>query len=134
MIYVDRSSMERVGRSGRTTAWVWEIFRSDQVSSSGAYRSHKYRLIIDCEKDTAGSDTGNFYSAYGKLIQQDRVGEPNMAPVVPGTALETAAQFFCSGGKRPPRSLPVYDPNRDSEHRFHLREREAPPIRTPAAE
>lgn len=132
MIYVDKSSMERLGRSGRTAAWVWIIFRNDQRLQSRNYRSRKYRLVVDCEDNTAGSDSDYFYSAYGKLIHQDQTSELDMTPIGADTIVEAAAQFFCTGGKQPPRSLPVYDPNRDSEHRFHLRERESQPAQIPA--
>ena len=130
MVYIDKSSMEKLSQSSKISAWVWTIFRNDQASEFGNYRSDKHRLTIDCEKQEAGVDTGSLYSAYGKLIQQYRRPAPEMAPIGPATLRETIAKFFCTGGKQPARTLPVYDPNRDAEQRFLLREREGKPAET----
>ncbi|HUL13153.1 MAG TPA: surface-adhesin E family protein [Methylococcaceae bacterium] len=128
IVYVDKSSLERIGRSGRITAWVWTVYRSDQSAESGSYRSHKHRLIVDCDKKEAGADIGFLYSAYGGLIQQYRKSAPEMEPVVPESIRETVVLFVCSGGKQPPRVIPVYDPSRDFESRFAQRDRERKPI------
>jgi hypothetical protein len=134
LIYIDKSSMERVSQTARVTAWVWTVFRKDQSSEMGDYRSAKYRLIVDCETKEAGAAAGTLYSSYGKVKHQFREPSPDMEPIAPGTAQETAATFFCSGGKQPDRSIPVYDPSRDFEQRFLQRERETGQTGSPASD
>lgn len=118
VVYVEKSSMLRVRGTGKVMTQVWMIHRTDQSADFGAYRSGKNRVILDCENNEFGSNSGTFYSAFGGVAHQYRNPEPEMAPVQPRSLQDIMARFMCSDGKVPLRSLPVYDPNRDAEQRF----------------
>lgn len=126
VIYVEKSSMLRVRGTGKVAAQVWIIHRSDQAADFGNYRSGKLRVILDCEAKEFGSNSGTYYSAFGGIAHQYRTTEAKMAAVQANSLQEVMAKFMCSDGKSPSRSLPVYDPNRDSEQRFLQYDRDRP--------
>lgn len=124
IVYIDKSSMQRISRSSRVAGWVWTIYRTDQTSEFGAFRSEKHRTTVDCEKKEVGSERGDLYSAYGALVHRYKEPAPQMGPITPESMDETVATFMCSDGKQPPRSIPVYDPTKDVEQRFLQNDRE----------
>lgn len=126
-VYVDKSSMERTGTGNRVKAWSWTLYRSDQISEFGAYRSDKVHLLVDCENKQAAADAGFLYSVSGRAIHQFYRSTQEPIAVPPQSPRASAIEFICSGGKQPFLSIPVYDPNRDAEQRIWLRERQAKP-------
>lgn len=124
IVYVDKSSMRRTHGTGIVTANVWVFHRQEQVSEFGAYRSEKLRMTLNCETQQAGSDAGSLLSAFGGVVHRYKQASPAMAPIAPDSANAVMANFMCSDGKQPPRSLPVYDPGRDVDQRFLQRDRE----------
>lgn len=126
IVYVDKASMHRERGTGTVTTWVWTIYRTEQISELGNYRSAKSRVTLECEKKEFGSDSVSFYSAFGGVVHQYRNPKPDMAPIQPKSIDEIMATFMCSDGKMPSRSLPVYDPTRDVEQRFLQYDRDSP--------
>jgi len=124
IVYVDKSSIERVSRSSAMTAWMLTVYHDDQVSEGAAYRSEKLRLRIDCGKELAGVENRARYSAYKETVSQSRKAEPELTAIPPQSPLQTAVGFICSGGRQPARTIPVYDPNKDAEQRFWLKDKE----------
>jgi hypothetical protein len=118
MVYVDKSSMRRTRGTGVVTASVWVIFRTEQPSEFGAYRSDKSRMTLDCEKREAGADAGSLLSSFGGVVHRYKRPAPPMAAFLPDSPTDVMAIFMCSDGKQPQRSLPVYDPGRDVDQRF----------------
>ena len=125
-LYVEKSSMLRASGTGLVTTLVWIIHRYDQNAGFGSYRSGKIRLTVDCERQEYGSASGRYYSAFGSQVHQYRQPAATMAPIPAKSLEEVAAVFMCSDGKRPLRSLPVYDPTRDAEQRFLEYDRDQP--------
>lgn len=124
LVYVDKSSLERPGRGNRTTAWAWTVYQADRPSEKGGYRSEKRHWIVDCEHSQAAADATTRYSAFGGLVSQTRQPVGALAQLQPGSVDEAVSKFMCSAGKQPNLSIPVYDPVKDSEQRFWLKERE----------
>lgn len=125
-VYVEKSSMLRPRGKGTVAARVWKIFRTEQNAEFGSYRSGKIRVILDCERREAGSDSGTYYSAFGGAVHQYRNPQPDMLPIAPKSLQEIMGTFMCSDGKKPTRALPVYDPSRDAEQRFLQYDRDRP--------
>jgi hypothetical protein len=122
--YVDKSSLQRQKGGRRAGAWIWTQYRDDQNAAEGSYRGLKQHLLVDCAQKTAGADAETRLSAYGETVSRVNRPDPALAPVPPDSALETISGFICTGGKQPFKSIPVYDPGKDAEQRFWLKERE----------
>jgi hypothetical protein len=81
-------------------------------------------MTLDCKKQEAGTDSGSLLSAFGGTVHRYKQAAPAMAPIQPDSPIAVMATFMCSDGKQPPRSLPVFDPNRDVDQRFLQSDRE----------
>lgn len=121
--YVDKSSLQRQKGGNGASASIWLQFREDRTSAEGSYRALKQRLRVDCAQKTAGIDAETRISSYGETIARIDRPDPALTPVAPDSGLGAILEFVCTGGKRPFKTLPVYDPGKDAEQRFWLLER-----------
>lgn len=124
IVYVDKSSIERLSRSSVMTGWMLTVFHEDQTFDASPYRSEKQRLRVDCGKGLAGVENRTLYSAYRETVHQARDADPELVPIAAQSPMQTAVTFICSGGRQPARTIPVYDPNKDAEQRFWLKDKE----------
>jgi hypothetical protein len=125
ILYVDKSSLERQGAQGKLAARAWVIHRADQAGPEGSFRSEKLRVSMDCEHQELLMGKTDRYSGYGALLRPAPGAAANPATMTPPSLLETLKTFICTGGKQPFRIIPVYDPAKDSEQRFWLKDQES---------
>lgn len=124
IVYVDKSSIERMSGSSVQTAWMLTVFHDDQPFDPSPYRSEKLRLRVDCGKRLAGAESRTLYSAFRELVHQERHADPQLAPMFEQSPAMTAFTFICSGGRQPARIIPVYEPYKDAEQRFWMKDKE----------
>lgn len=123
--YVDKSGIAKLDATGTLSAWSWTIYRADQTTEFGTYKSEKHKLVVDCTRQIVGVARSSFYSAFGSVVRQEKFDAPTLEPAGSGTPREAAMRFICAQGKPAANSLPIYDPSKDAEQRFWLRSRQS---------